>query len=261
MKLREVSLFSGIGGFSLAAERLGIQTIQHVEIDRNAQLVLKDNFPNVPIHDDIRSFRPVHRGANLFTVGFPCYSTSNAGDRTGLLGAESGLWFEALRCIVEGEPAFVVIENPTGLIDRGLRAVLGGLRMAGYRWESPTILSAAMLGAPHRRERVFIIAYADRLRWAKQPPCWAEQVRYLAQAKQSHPAWPQFQRGVDGAVARLPSFLDTVPVKVQLCVAKGTEGRLKSRVLFGRSVVPAVAEIPLQRVLTLAECVGSLTDF
>lgn len=259
--LTEISLFSGIGGFSLAAERLGIETIQHVEIDRNAQLVLKDNFPNVPLHDDIRTFHPIHRGANLYTIGFPCTQTSNAGDRTGLTGAESSLWFEALRCIVEGEPAFVVIENPTGLIDRGLRAVLGGLRMAGYYWESPTILSAAMLGAPHRRERVFIIAYADRLRWQKQPCGWAEQVRSMVQEKRSCGTWPQFKRGDNGAVTRLPAFLDTVPIEVQLSVANGTEGRIKSRVLFGRSVVPAVAEIPLRRVLALAECVEDIYNF
>lgn len=250
--LREISLFSGIGGFSLAARHTGaIETIQHVEIDRHAQRVLKDNFPQVPVHDDIRTYHPPLRAADLYTIGFSCTNTSAAGDRTGLAGAASNIWFEALRCIVEGQPPFIVIENPPGLIDRGLRAVLGGLRMAGYRWEDPTLLSAAMLGAPHLRERLFIIAYLDSLRWCDRPTSWAEQIRSLAQEKWDCQAWPQFIAADDGVTLRLSPQLGAPPVTVPV----GSKGRLLSRILYGRSVVPAVAEIPLRRVLELARCV------
>jgi DNA (cytosine-5)-methyltransferase 1 len=257
MPLREVSLFSGIGGFSLAAKRLGIQTIQHVEIDSRAQKVLSANFPKVWIHANVRDYHPVHRGADLFTISFPCTNTSNAGDRTGLSGTKSSLWFEALRCIVEGEPPFVVIENPPGLIHRGLRAVLGGLRMAGYRWEHPTLLSSSLLGAADQRERLFIIAYHDGLRWKKQPQRWPEHLRTMAQASWSRQAWPQFIAADDGVVVELPTGMASVPVTVPV----GEKGRLNSRILIGRAVAPAVAAIPLQRVIALAECVEDIYKF
>lgn len=249
--MKHVDMFSGIGGFSIAAERVGIETTQFVEIDQDAQMVLSQKFPGVPIHDDVRTYSPTHRTADVFTVGFPCTDTSVAGTRTGIGGDISSLWFHALRCIAEGQPNFVVIENPPGLIRRGLRAVLGGLRMAGYSWDDPQILSGALLGAPHIRARLFVIAYASSLQWQKQPPIWADNLRALVQAKQADCAWPSFKRSDDGIAVRFPRGLDSVP----LDVVTGAPGRIRSRFLFGRSVMPDVAELPMRRVVELAQCI------
>lgn len=250
MTLTHTCYFSGIGGFSLAAKNLNIKTTQFVEIDPTAQASLAYNFPNIPIHADIRDYSPPP-GIDLYSVGFPCTQTSGAGKRTGLSGESSGLWFEALRCIRAGQPRFIIIENPAGLVDRGLRAVLGGLRMAGYSWEDPTLLSAALLGAPHRRERLFIVAYANRLRWQSVPPSWSDQVRDLVQEVRARSAWPQFESTTDGVIARLPTGM----ARERVAVANGRKGRMKARILMGRTVVPACAEIPLRRVVELSKYV------
>jgi DNA (cytosine-5)-methyltransferase 1 len=250
MALTSTSFFAGIGGFDLAGDRLGIRATQFIEIDPSAQRALAHHFPGVPIHDDIRTYSAPLGAANVFTIGFPCVNTSNAGDRTGLEGALSGLWFESLRCIEEGQPDFVVIENPPGLINRGLRAVLGGLRMAGYCWDDPTLLSGALLGAPHQRERLFIIAYPDRRRrQTKLPPRWFGEVRALVQARRDCSRWPQFKPTNDGAVARLPAGLAHLPISVP----NGQPGRMRQRILYGRSVMPDVAELVLKRVVQLAQ--------
>lgn len=167
--LTHLDLFSGIGGFSYGAEIVGgIQTTQFVEIDPDAQAVLRSRFPGIPIHSDICDYSPSTGEFDLYTVEFPCTGTSNAGLRTGLNHPESALWFEALRCIADGQPHFVVIENPPGVISRGLRAILRGLRVVGYCWDDPQIVSAAQLGAPQERKRLFVITYPDYLRSSVQ---------------------------------------------------------------------------------------------
>ena len=134
--LRHLDLFSGIGGFSLAAKQLGgIRTTQFVEIDPDAQTVLRSHFPGVPIHSDIRDYHPEPGEFDLLTMGFPCTGTSNAGTRTGLKHPASSLWREGLRCLIEAQPRFCIIEQPEGVIRRGLRAIVGGLSLAGYAWE------------------------------------------------------------------------------------------------------------------------------
>jgi len=151
--LRHLDLFSGVGGFTRAAAMVGgIRTTQFVEIETDAQAILRSRFPGIPIHADIRDYHPQPGEFQLVTVGFPCTGTSNAGLRTGLDHPESALWFEALRCIADGQPSFVVIENPAGVISRGLRAILGGLRVVGYCWDDPQIISAEELGAPQERK-------------------------------------------------------------------------------------------------------------
>ncbi len=127
-------------------------------------------------------------------VSFPCTGTSAAGKKTGLKHEESELWFEALRCIIIGRPSFVVIEQPKGIIDRGLRTVIAGLRLADYETEIE-IISASELGAPHERKRVFVIAYADHLAlWQRQNfCCWSEQIgKHIAIAK-SFVSYPETQ--------------------------------------------------------------------
>ncbi len=238
--LKHLDLFAGIGGFTLAAKQVGgITTTQFVEIDPDAQCVLRSHYPNIPIHPDIQDFKPAGTGG-LYTIGFPCTGTSGAGTRTGLNHEESGLWFEALRVIDGGRPEFIIVENPEGLISTGLRAILGGLRMVGYSWEDPQLLSAKWFGAPHRRNRVFIIAYPDHQQ-RHIPQSWAEQMREMVQRQRAITKFPVFKPSADGAVIGFPAGLDKVPVGVE----RGYRGRITSRVLFGRTVIPAQAAIAL----------------
>ena len=159
--LKHLDLFSGCGGFTLAGEGTGgkVETTQLVELDPDCQTVLNYHWPAIPIHPDARDFTAKPGQFDLITAGFPCTGTSGAGTRTGLEHPESSLFREALRLIWECKPKFSIIEQPLGIIDRGLRAILGGIRMVGYQSEYQ-VISAQELGAGHRRERLFIISSA-----------------------------------------------------------------------------------------------------
>lgn len=163
--LTVLDLFSGIGGFSLGLESTGgFRTAAFCEIDPYARRVLGRHWPDVPIFGDIRDVGLaglLRAGVALPDVvcgGFPCQDISLAGVGAGLGGARSGLWFEMLRVITETRPAFAIIENVAALRGRGLDVVLGGLAAIGYDAEWHCIPAAAV-GAPHRRDRVWIVAY------------------------------------------------------------------------------------------------------
>ena len=155
------SLFSGIGGFELGLERAipGSRTIWQVEQDAFCQKVLQKHWPDAKIYDDVvvvgvSNLEPV----DVLCGGFPCQGISNAGKKEGLEDERSGLWWEMLRIIGELQPRVVVLENVAALFVRGISDVLGSLASIGYDSEW-TIVSAAECGAPHRRDRVFIVAY------------------------------------------------------------------------------------------------------
>lgn len=164
-KLPEVlDLFSGIGGFAIASHLVGFKTTQFVEKAAFPQKVLRKHFPNIPIHDDITTFTADREQFDLITAGFPCQDLSSANPHgRGLDGERSGLFFEVVRLIRAIRPRFVVLENVPALLTRGLDRVLWEIAESGYdaEWQ---IVSAASLGAPHRRERIFIVAYPSRQR-------------------------------------------------------------------------------------------------
>jgi DNA (cytosine-5)-methyltransferase 1 len=153
------SLFSGIGGFDLGFRRAGIETVWQVEIDEYCRRVLARHFPDARRFTDVREVG----GQNLPSVdilsgGFPCQDISNAGKRAGIDGERSGLWSEYARIIRELRPRYVVVENVAALLGRGMERVLGDLAACGYdaEWQS---IRASDVGAPHRRERIWIVAY------------------------------------------------------------------------------------------------------
>ncbi|MBW4674723.1 MAG: DNA cytosine methyltransferase [Desmonostoc geniculatum HA4340-LM1] len=244
--IRAIGLFEGIGGFCRAAQLVGgFEWVESVEIDDDAAQVLRDNFGHHIHHGDIRDYHPTPGAADLYTIGFPCNNTSNAGDRTGLLGEKSGLWLEALRCIVEGLPQFVVIEQPEGILHRGLRAILGGLRMAGYAWDDPILLQAEEIGACQHRTRVFVVAYLNSLQWQNFPSVWLDQVRSHCQEARADIRFPIIEHRDDGCNLRIPPELDGVPIGVE---EREQRGRLQSRFVYGRTVIPQQAAIALRRV-------------
>lgn len=165
-KLRVLDLFSGIGGFSLGLERTGgFETVAFCEIEEYPRRVLEKHWPGVPIYHDVRTLTADTLRRDGITVdvicgGFPCQDLSFAGKRAGLEGARSGLWGEYRRLIGELRPRFVIVENVPGLLSLGMATVLGDLAALGYDaiWDC---IPAAAVGAPHIRDRVWIVAYPD----------------------------------------------------------------------------------------------------
>ena len=179
------SLFAGIGGFDLGFDRAGLTCKWQVEIDEYAPRVLERHWPDVRRWGDIRTFPPDtdrtgleeresvesynesecpstkrSRGeweVDVICGGFPCQDISYAGAGAGLDGERSGLFWEAMRVIRQLEPRVVVLENVAALLTRGLSDVLGTLASLGYdaQWHC---IQAVDFGAPHIRDRVFIIA-------------------------------------------------------------------------------------------------------
>jgi DNA (cytosine-5)-methyltransferase 1 len=158
--LKVLDLFSGIGGFSLGLERAGgFETSAFCEINKNAQKVLKKHWPNVPIFEDVTTLKGEQLGTiDVICGGFPCQDISLAGKGAGLEGARSGLWFEFHRLIKEIKPSWVIAENVAVLRSRGLDQVLRSLAEIGYDAEWHCIPASAV-GAPHQRDRVWIVAY------------------------------------------------------------------------------------------------------
>ena len=155
------SLFAGIGGFDLGLERAGFEIAWQVEIDPYCQRVLAKHWPAVTRYGDIRevdwhTVEPV----DLLCGGFPCQDISLAGKGAGLTGERSGLWFEYAKAIEVLKPRYVLIENVSALRSRGLDQVLGALASLGYDAEWHCIPACAV-GAPHRRDRVWVVAYAS----------------------------------------------------------------------------------------------------
>jgi len=166
--LNELALFAGAGGGILGGHLLGWRTVCAVEFDRYAASVLmaRQNdgcLPPFPIWDDVCTFdgRPWRGRVDVVSGGFPCQDISAAGQGAGIDGARSGLWGEMARIVGEVRPRFVLMENSPMLTSRGLGRVLGDLAALGYdaRWG---VLGACDTGAPHQRDRIWIIgALAD----------------------------------------------------------------------------------------------------
>lgn len=177
-KLRVLDLFSGIGGFSLGLERTGgFETVAFCEIEEFPRRVLAEHWPGVPCYDDVRTLtadvlRRDGIAVDVITGGFPCQDLSVAGKQRGMgEGTRSGLWSEIVRLIGELRPEYVIVENVANLLSgpsekRGgwFGRVLGDLAECGYdaEWEN---IPASALGAPHRRERVWLVAYPMQSGW------------------------------------------------------------------------------------------------
>ena len=172
--MNELALFAGSGGGILGGHLLGWRTVCAVERDAYSAQVLAQRqndgaLPAFPIWSDVCSFdgRPWRGLVDVVSGGFPCQDISAAGNGAGIDGARSGLWREMARIIGEVRPKKAYLENSPLLVGRGLAVVLGDLAEMGYdaQW---CIVSASDCGAPHQRERCWVVAH-DNGTWQSQP--------------------------------------------------------------------------------------------
>lgn len=166
-KLKILDLFSGIGGFSLGLESTGgFETVGFCEIEPFCVRVLQKHWPDVPIFNDVRTLK-YDGTVDVVTGGFPCQDLSAAGHQGGLQAARSGLWYEMLRICGEVMPRYIIVENVSNLLtgERGcwFAAFLRDLAQIGYdvQWHC---IPAAAVGAIHRRDRIWAVAYPSQKR-------------------------------------------------------------------------------------------------
>lgn len=157
--MKHLDLFSGIGGFALAAQWAGIETVAFCEIDKFCHKVLNKNFPGIPIHDDIKTLNGAdYAGIDIITGGYPCQPFSIAGNQKAEKD-DRHLWSEMFRVITQAKPTWVVCENVYGHVTLGLDKVINDMESRGYTVQS-FVIPAMAKGCNHRRDRVFIVAYA-----------------------------------------------------------------------------------------------------
>lgn len=253
MGLRCGSLFSGVGLFELGLIWSGLvsDVAWQVEIDPWCRSVLAARYPGA---DRSVSDVSLAGSSNLASVdlicgGFPCQDVSGAGLGAGLDGARSGLWYEYLRILGELRPSLVIVENVASGKGRWLCAVRSGLHALGYRTRAVQV-SAADVGLPHRRERIFVVAYANSERLDRGPVLFAaEGTERLPEPKGDHagrPALPLLGRGPHGLPARVDRAPagrgaeqhEWEPARTALRVPQ-RQARLKA---LGNGIVPQCAE-------------------
>lgn len=171
--MKHGSLFSGGGGFDLAAHWMGWANVFQVEINPFCRQVLKKHFPNAVQYEDIQTvdFRPWRGHIDILTGGDPCQAHSYAGKRKGKED-ERYLWPEFKRAIEEIQPGWILNENVPGSISNGiLDEKISDLEALGYAWWPPFVIPACATGALHKRNRVWLASHSIRDFKQRQEPC------------------------------------------------------------------------------------------
>ena len=247
MSLTFGSLFAGIGGFDLGFEQVGMVCKWQVEIDDYANRVLAKHWPTVHRERDIRTVGAHNlERVDVICGGFPCQDISYAGLGAGLDGERSGLFFEAVRVVCELRPRVVVLENVAALLTRGLDRVLGTLAEVGYDAEWHCIPAAAV-GAPHSRDRAFVIAYRNGNRELLGPICcemeWMCAVRQWDQAEHGFGTVSQALRaGRLGDFSGVPRMAHGIPAGVDRLRGLGNAVVPQVAEFIGRQIVRAISE-------------------
>lgn len=193
-----IDLFSGIGGFSRAAEANGIEVLCHVEIDPDCQEYLRREWPDVPVYGDIRSFQAhEYAGADIVMGGPPCQPVSCAGKRKGSED-DRWLWGEALSVVERVRPRWCLFENPPGIRNMGLDGILSHLEDLGYTVGTVDIPACAV-NAPHIRQRYWIVAHNNGGRPERE--CWSWKAG-AAECGQGHLAHNQSARHQERGMGR-----------------------------------------------------------
>jgi DNA (cytosine-5)-methyltransferase 1 len=245
-------LFSGIGGIELGLERAGFRIAWHAEKEPYASTVLKKHWPDVPNLGDVTTidWSEVER-PTVICGGFPCQPVSSLGTKSAA-DDDYWLWPYFARAVRDLRPEFVVVENVAGLRYKtgGLGIVLGDLAALGYdaEWES---LPAGAFGALHRRERIWIVAYPQRRRFALQglPPT----------ERQDQPGAPWGSSGIVGDAPPVEGHWEDEPDVGR--VADGVTARVDRLRCLGNAVVPVTAEwVGVQIMAALAEKCNSMSQ-
>lgn len=268
--LTHLDLFSGIGGFTLAAHIVGgIKTQQFVELSPFCQKVLRRHFPDIALHDDITTYSPTE-SYDIITAGFPCQPHSVAGKRRG--GTDSrDMWGETYRVIKQVQPTYVTLENVPGLFtsEQGqyFRSILADLTALGYSasWQ---VISAASVGAVHKRSRLFITAVANSFIHRRGASGGTDmEKRTITTASDSTSRNDELSCGLqnftnlcgrndglsltlDRSLITTENYTDTLPHSMDNGKVLHRKERLQA---LGNSVVPQVAAIALKRTLQLPQ--------
>ncbi len=263
-KLTHIDLFSGIGGFALACQKAGFKTIAFCEIDPFCREIIKKRFnaitdtefygrPEIAgedtkrretdkfkrdysrpiLYSDIKEFNgTIYRGATLITGGFPCQPFSVAGKRRSTEDNRY-LWPEMFRVIKEIQPRWVLAENVAGIVNLALDEVLADLESAGYE-TGTVIIPACAVNAPHRRDRVWIIANSNRtgLQGSGEPEKCSREL--IAPTSAWEKVWFEVATELCGVDDGLPARLDGL----ELSKSRHRAERLKA---LGNAIVPQVA--------------------
>ena len=257
--MNELALFAGAGGGILGGKLLGWKTVCAVELDPYSRSVLASRQDDgclapFPIWDDVRTFdgKPWRGLVDIVTGGFPCQDISVAGTGKGIYAARSGLWSEMARIIREVRPRFVFVENSPALTFRGLGRVLGDLASMGYdaAWG---VLGAIDAGAPHKRDRIWIVANAYGVR-ELQPQrrecierrrfshCGKEMANTNGAGRQKQ--WSAFANAAEHEATKRGSWWESEPDVGR--VAHGVAARVDRLRGLGNGQVPAVAALAFQ---------------
>jgi DNA (cytosine-5)-methyltransferase 1 len=249
MKLRVLDLFSGIGGFSLGLERAthngeidGFETVAFCEIEAFPRKVLAKHWPEVPCYDDVRTLTAERLAADGIAVdvicgGFPCQDLSATGAQAGIgEGTRSGLFRHMVRLVAETRAEFAIFENVARLLSGPKEApsewfgeFLWALAEIGYNAEWFSI-TAASIGAPHERDRVWIVAYPDKAQLERGR---ISRRVYAQHADFSDTRWGQDKPGVERASNGLPQQMDRVGALGNAVVPQIPE-------LIGRAILDAI---------------------
>jgi DNA-cytosine methyltransferase len=243
------SLFSGIGGFDLAAEWMGWENIFHCEINPFGRKVLNHYWPNAISYEDItKTDFTIHRGTiDVLTGGFPCQDASLAKQdgkgQQGLKAERTGLFYEMCRAISEIRPKYVVAENVENILRTNggsdFTEILTELSRMGYNAEW-RVCRASDVGAPHHRARLYIIAYPDSIRLQKGQTFFS-----YVQEKASPISW--MFNGTSVQTFRGGYWSSEPPA---LCVDDGVSSKLVRESLhgYGNAIVPEIAERIFKRI-------------
>lgn len=244
--MTHIDLFSGIGGFALAARRTGFRTIAFCEKDEWCWRVLRKHWPDVPIYDDVRTFDGhAFTDATLLTGGFPCQPFSCAGKRKGKED-DRALWPAMLAVIQDARPRWVIGENVPGIISMELDTVLSDLEGAGYTVR-PIVLPACATDAPHRRDRVWIVGHAQKR--TLRPGLRADEPGRIGRGRygddggeDASDAGSRSRKGKGPGECRRTEPLRWLPEPHVGRVAHGVPRRVDRLRGLGNAIVPQVAE-------------------
>jgi DNA (cytosine-5)-methyltransferase 1 len=238
------SLFSGIGGLDLGLERsLNGHVIWQVEENEFCRKVLSKNWPEAIIHDDVKKVGSHNLEVpDLICGGFPCQDVSiSNSNRSGIYDNErSSLWWQMHRIINEVRPRLAVMENVTGLLSLGIDGVLGSLAAIGYDSEW-VCLSAGSIGAPHQRDRIFIVAYSNSFTKPKTDPA-LDSIRSKRNTWKNN-SWSNRRANGNNKRRYKNSYWETTrtPSRVHR-MDDGIPDRMERLKSLGNAVVPQVAE-------------------